>query len=367
MNEIRVGIIGVGFIGIQHIEAVRRVPNTKIIALCEVDIEQAKKVANTWGIEKYYNDIDLFINENKDLDVIHNCTPSAFHFDINKKVIEAGINIFCEKPLTNTLDESQRLVELIDKYNVKGGVNFNYRHNLMVQEMRERLVNNNVGNAWFVYAEYLQDWLLYQDDFDWRVDTKIGGKSRAIADIGSHCFDTLQFIVDDKIKSVEVKRFNKFSTRINNNQEVKVENEDAAIILIEFKSGLQGLIRVSQVSAGKKNAFKILLEASEQSLEWNQEKPDKLWVGNRNRANEDVYADTKYLSNETKKLAILPNGHAVGWADAFKNSIECFYKSLNDNSVTNYVSFKDADYIMKLVDACLLSDEIKEKIVIKGD
>lgn len=362
MKKIKAGIIGMGFIGRQHVEAIRRVPNTEIVALCEHDLAKARAAAEELGIPHYYTDIDELLEHHKDLDVIHNCTPSGLHYELNKKIIQAGINVYCEKPFTVNAKESAELVELLEKSGLKGGVNFNYRHNLMVMEMKEKVANRSVGKPWFVTADYLQDWMLRQTDYDWRVDPQLGGATRAISDIGSHCFDTLQYILGDRIINVEAKRFNKFSTRIHNGTEVPVNNEDAAIIHLEFASGMQGLIRISQVTAGKKNDFHILLEGEEQSLEWYQERPDRLWIGNRDSGNEELYADKKYLLGEAANSAILPNGHSVGWADAFKQGVLSFYDLLRGNTDSSYVSFEDAHYLMQVVDACLMSDLEHRKV-----
>lgn len=361
LNKVRVGIIGLGFIGKQHIEAIRRIPNTELVGVCDPNEEVAKRISKEYGVPHYYSDIKSLISEQR-LDVVHNCTPSGFHFEINQLLIDSGINVYCEKPFTLTSKESDKLVIQLNKSGLKGGVNFNYRHNLMILEMRERI--KQTQKPFFIYCEYLQDWLLKETDFDWRIDSKIGGVTRAVSDIGSHCFDALQYILDEKIISVEAKFFKKYESRLHNEKKEKVENEDAAVIFVEFESGVKGLIRVSQVTAGKKNDFHILVEGAEQSLEWFQEKPDRLWIGNRDYGNEEIYADKKYLTGLAKEKAVLPNGHPVGWTDAFTSGIRSFYQELDSvgNDGKEYVDFNAAHYIMKLVDACFISQIEQKKI-----
>ena len=354
-DKIKVAVVGVGFIGYQHIESIRRIPNTEIVAFVVPTKAEADKISRETGITNYYLTVEDLLANETDLDVVHNCTPSGEHYRINKLVIQAGINIYCEKPFTLTSRESEELVALLESTDLKGAVNFNYRHNLMVMEMKERIEQQAIGNVWFVQAEYLQDWLLFQEDYDWRIDASLGGQSRAIADIGSHCFDTLQYLLGKKISSIQARNYKKFDTRLSQGIEKVVENEDASIILVTFEDGTDGLIRLSQVTPGKKNDFHILVEGDRESLEWYQEQPDRLRIGRRNEPNQEVYASKQYLTGQASQAAILPNGHAVGWADAFTQGIKCFYQSLQGEDKGGYVTFAEAHYIMKLVDACLES------------
>lgn len=357
-SKLRVGVVGAGFIGRQHIEAIRRVSGTEVVAVCEYSMEVARQIADKFAIDHSYDDIDTMIAD-VELDVIHNCTPSNVHYDINQKILNAGIHLYCEKPLTLTSNESKKLVELTQKTGLKAAVNFNYRHNAIVEDMKERIAGKLIGDVWYVSAEYLQDWLLAKTDFDWRVETEYGGLTRAIADIGSHCFDTLQYLLGEKIKSVRAKRYVLHKNRINKNGvDTKVENEDAALIQLKFESGIEAVVRVSQVSAGKKNDFNIIIEGTKQALEWHQEKPDRLWIGNQNAGNTEIFADAKYLTGKATKKINLPNGHAVGWADAFTNAISSFYRSITDpEHEADFTDIEQAHYIMKIIDACLKSDE----------
>ena len=358
MKKLQVAIIGVGFIGRQHIEAIRRIPGTEVVAVCEHNMELAKQNAQQFGIAHSFDDVATML-QTLELDVVHNCTPSNMHYALNKQIISAGVHVFCEKPLTLTSDESAELVALAKTKQVKAAVNFNYRHNAMVEEIKERIGDGSIGQVWYISAEYLQDWLLYQTDFDWRVETAYGGNTRAIADIGSHCFDTLQYMLGEPITAVRAKRYQLHPTRTNKQgTAVTVENEDAALVQVRFKSGIEAVVRVSQVSAGKKNDFNLIVEGTEQALEWHQEKPDRLWIGNRDQGNTEIFADAKYLRGRAKEKINLPNGHAVGWADAFTNGIASFYRAILDGaSVADYTDFEQAHHIMKIIDACVASDQ----------
>ena len=289
--------------------------------------------------------------------------------------MEAGYHVYSEKPLTINSEEGNKLVELARKKGLKTAVNFNYRNNLMVQEMQQRIKNNRMGTISHIQVEYLQDWLLYDTDFDWRVQKDKGGESRAVADIGSHCFDTIQFIMGEKIVAVYAmfhkqyqkrymaKQADTFSSRKasgeHKGEAVPVENEDAAIILFKLEGGMVGSINITQVCAGKKNDLQILISGTNEAYEWHQETPANLWVGHRDSGNEIIYAGKNNLSENIRSFADLPDGHSVGWKDAFEKGFEIFYKGLLHEGEAVYESpdFTAGLYITKIVEACLKSNQ----------
>lgn len=373
-KPLRVGVIGTGFIGKQHVEAIRRIPNLEVLSVADSNEDRAKEIAAQLGVPKAYGDYHAMIND-PEIDVIHNCTPSAFHFSINKEAILKHKHIYCEKPLALDSKESGALVKMAEKGHIAVGVNFNYRHNAMVQEMRRRVLDDKIGRILLVTGNYLQDWLLYDTDYDWRLDASMGGKSRAVADIGSHLFDTSEFIMDKKITSVYARLFiahdeRKLVDKATGQclKTVPVNSEDAAFILGKFEDGTPFSFVLSQVSAGYKNALSIALSGSGALLEWHQEKPDHLKVGHRDVPNEDMYADAKFLSDEVKHYAALPGGHALGWHDAFTNGIRAYYESIfNDtfgNEIQPYATFKTGHEIMQLTEACLESNETQQWITL---
>ena len=382
MEKLKVGIIGTGFIGKQHVEAIRRIAGTEIAAISDRDEAKVKSVAEQLDIPAYYTDYTEMLKD-ESIQIIHNCTPNIMHYSINKDIMNAGKHVYCEKPLTVTTSEAKELVELADKTGVAASVNYNYRHNAMVCEMRERISYNMIGKPLMVYGEYLQDWLLYDTDYDWRIDTAVGGASRAIADIGSHCFDTLQYVLGKRIIAVYAQLITAYTVRkkmikegtfgeAGNKllDEVPVNSEDAAFILVKFEDNTPGLVQISQVCAGKKNGLKVIINGSKAALEWEQENPDKLHIGHRDRGNEMIFADSKYLTGFAKQVATLPNGHAVAWSDSFRNGIGAFYHAVREGSYKEkyqiFTTFEDGLYIMELIEACLESDKKKNWIFINA-
>lgn len=372
MQEIRVGIIGTGMMGNTHAEAIRRIPGTKIVAICgSRSYEKNRKMADELGIPNAYADYKEMLDKEQ-LDVVHNCTPNNMHYEINLEILKRGINVYCEKPLAMTSEETAELTRIAAEKGVKAGVNFNYRHNATVRDMNERLKmpvsEGGAGDVYLVHGTYIQDWLMYDTDFNWRCVSEIGGVSRAVADIGSHWFDTVQYITGHKITSVYAKFITIFPQRKKPEKEVAtfttvkdvsyksidIDTEDAAYIMVKFDNGVMGNVVVSQVSGGRKNGFQIDVDAAQYSMRWFQEDCDKLLIGTRN-CNSIYHAGAEMLHGDAVRYATLPSGHPLGWADALRSAVREYYNDVKGVSACNYATFADGDYIERIVEACVKS------------
>jgi len=371
-KTLRVAVIGSGFIGRQHIEAIRRIPGTEVLWVVDNQKEYVEQLAEELYIPHATDDYREVLQDER-VDIVHNCTPSHLHYEINKAVLEAGKHIYCEKPLTLTAAESEDLCALAKQTGLATGVNFNYRANAMVWEMREQIRQGKSGKPLHVYGEYLQDWLLYKTDFNWRVDESMGGSSRAIADIGSHCFDTAQFVCGQKITKIRADMITVHPVRIcpsgksetftsgtsEEGTPVEVRSEDIAHINVRFADGTPGLFYLTQVCAGKKNGLALTISGERSALGWEQETADRLWIGHKDAPNQEIYADGGLMQEGAKHLATLPSGHAVAWHDALRNAIGSFYGAIRENTwqdgTPDYADFASAAYVMQLVEACIES------------
>ncbi|KAA6329832.1 1 5-anhydro-D-fructose reductase [termite gut metagenome] len=362
MESLRIGLIGLGLIGKQHADSIRRIPGIELVAFTEFNrdmLEAQKKYLRVNAYSDYKEMIDK-----EHLNVIHNCTPNAMHYEINKYALEKGIHVYSEKPLAITSEQGEELTRLATGKGLANGVNFNYRNNAMVQEMKARIQKNDAGRCFVVHGEYLQDWLLYDTDFNWRVSSKEGGISRALADIGSHWFDTAQVILGEKIVAVYARNFIVHPARKKRDgkevTEYPVNTEDGGLILFETESGIQGSVVVSQVSAGYKNQLQISVDCEKYSMRWNQQQSDRLIIGSRENGETQVFAAPDAVDGSVSRYATLPSGHPVGWADAFTNGIREFYNALLQNSYQTqthtYSDFDNGTYVMKIVEACLKSN-----------
>lgn len=366
---IRVGIMGAGMMGRTHLEALRRIPGVEVVALADPNAALAQKTCEELFIPRFYADCGELLAREA-LDAVHVCTPNFAHFEVCKAAIEAGVNVYCEKPLANTYAEAQSLCRLAQEHHVAAAVNFNYCHNAIIQEMRERVAAPDWGRTFLVYGHYLQDWMMYEDDYNWRCVPALGGSSRTVADIGSHWFDTVQFILNKRIARVYARLTTVLPTRKKYAQQaatfcrqsggsyevVPIISEDAGFILVEFEDGTLGNLTLSQVSGGHKNDFEIHIDGARYAMGWQQEAPDHLLLGVRERGTTLVYADPAMLHGRARRYATLPGGHVVGWNDALKNAIAQFYDYLRSGGEPQFASFARGAAIVKLVDACLESN-----------
>ncbi|MDR1559568.1 MAG: Gfo/Idh/MocA family oxidoreductase [Clostridiales bacterium] len=358
MNKIRTAVVGLGFIGARHIDAIRRIGNAEIAAVADLNPNAVKKFSGDFGIAGYTDYTELL--ENERIDVLHNCTPNSLHFEVNKAAIVKGVNIYSEKPLAATIEQGEELVRLANECKAANAVNFNYRANPAVMEMRERVQNGAAGRCYLIHGSYMQDWLSEETDYDWRV-AESGNGPRALADIGSHWFDLAQFVYGKRIASVCAAPFIAHNTRQKpDGERVAVENDDGASVLIRFEDGLTANLVVSQVSAGYKNSVSISVDCQNYSMRWQQQDADKLVIGKRDGGEERVYAASQYFHGEAKRWAFLPNGHAAGWSEALFNAIAMYYENVFMKTAhPACASFSDALEVMRVVSACAASGKEK--------
>ncbi|KJE25972.1 hypothetical protein LG52_899 [Geobacillus kaustophilus] len=377
MKPINVGIIGTGFSASSHIEALRRLPLVNIVAIASSSQEKAEEAARRFGIPKAYGDYRALIDD-PDVEAVHNCTRNVLHFPINKAVLEAGKHLLSEKPLAMDSEQSAELKRLAEQSESLSAVCFNYRHYPLVVEAKERLARE-AKRVHFVYGGYVQDWLLYDTDYNWRLDPAQNGPSRAIADIGSHWCDTVQYVLGKKIVEVFADLRTVHPVRYKPKQEestftasgaqdaepVQIDTEDGGSVLVHFDDGTHGAFTISQVSAGRKNRLYFEIAADEMTLAWDQEHPNRLWVGRRSGPNEEIVRDPALLSPRAASLAHYPGGHEEGWPDGLKNLFLDFYSAIIRKQRGEalgelpFATIADGHHTMAIVDAILESHRTK--------
>ncbi|MDR2955271.1 MAG: Gfo/Idh/MocA family oxidoreductase, partial [Prevotella sp.] len=311
MKKLRVGLVGTGMIGKQHADAIGRIFGIELVAITESNKDILEKQKDYFRVNAYSDYKEMIDKE--ELDVIHNCTPNFLHFEINKYALEKGVHVYSEKPLAVTVAQGEELTKLAKAKGLANGVNFNYRNNAMVQDMRARMKNKDAGRCLLIHGRYVQDWLQYDTDFNWRLETAEGGESRAIADIGSHWFDTVQTVTGKKITAIYARNFISHPTRKKNvagkPTDVKIETEDGSFILFELEDGTQGSLVVSQVSGGYKNNLFISVDCEKYSMRWDQEQSDRLKIGTRDSGVIEMYASADAVDSSVSRYATLPSGH----------------------------------------------------------
>jgi predicted dehydrogenase len=386
MTPIKTAVIGTGFIGPAHIEALRRVAGVHIFAVASNEPDCARTLADQFGIPKVYDTWEKVIQD-PEITVVHNCTPNNLHYLINRAAVGAGKHIVSEKPLTMTSSESAELLRIVKDTAVVHAVNFNYRFYPLIQQARAMVRSGQLGDVYLVHGHYLQDWLYYDTDFNWRLEPEISGASRAVADIGSHWCDLVQFVTGQNMRRVcaslstiharrkkptgAVATFKGKERRTaGKGTTVPISTEDAGVVMFELDNGAKGSFTVSQVSAGRKNREWFEIDGSKLALAWDQEEPNQLWIGHRERPNEILVKDPSLLDESARKYAHYPGGHPEGFPDGLKNLFGNVYDFIRSGADPRKVkpgfpTFIDGHVENRIVEAVLESNRTRRWVNIK--
>jgi predicted dehydrogenase len=330
-------VIGLGFVGRAHVEALRRL-GIPVRGALGSSAETTAAACKSLNLERAYVSLDELAADPA-IDVVHLCTPNYLHFEQTGRLMRAGKHVLCEKPLTMDSAESELLVALTRETGKVGGVAYNLRYYPLCQEARALMEKGAIGQPKLVHGSFLQDWLLFPTDWNWRLDPKLGGQLRAISDIGTHWLDLVTWITARKVVELcadlvtvvpirqkprgRVETFQKADPA--NADPVPIETDDYGSVLFHLEGDLSGVMTVSQVSAGRRARLWYEIDGTEGSLAWNSEEPGTLWIGRRDRANEELPKDPALLSPQARRYAAYPGGHAEGYPDTFVQLFRDFY------------------------------------------
>jgi predicted dehydrogenase len=380
MKSIKTAIFGTGFMGRVHLEAVRRVEAVQAAAIAGRNEAVARKLGDAFSIPSVTDYREVL--RDPAIDAVHICTPNAQHFSMAKDALQAGKHVVCEKPLTTTAAEAEELVALAAEKGVRNCTCHNLRYYPMVQQMRRMREAGDLGDILVLQGTYSQDWLLYDTDWNWRVETKAGGASRCMADIGSHWFDMAEHITGLRVTSLcaDLQTFHpmrkqpKHSVETFANKlmgaedyiETPVDTEDFGAVVFRMAGRTRGCMTASQVSAGRKNGLSIEIYGTKSSVAWNQERPDELWQGHRDVANKMYIKDPSLLKPGARSYADLPGGHSEGYDDTFKQVFRRFYASIGKGDAPEYPQFVDGLRQMKILDSVLESNRKRGWVDVPG-
>jgi predicted dehydrogenase len=363
MKTIKVGMLGTGFMGKVHTEALRRLGNVEVAVVGGSSQAVAEKFASAYFVPKAVGDWREIVKD-PSIDAVHICTPNVLHYPMVKAALEAGKHVVCEKPLTMNAAEAQELVALAKQKNLANCVNHNLRYYPVVQQIRSMISAGSLGEILVVNGTYFQDWLLYDTDWNWRATAESGGELRAMGDIGSHWMDMIQHLTGLKI-TAELTAFHKTRKKPKGSVEtftgkklnpsdyetVQVTTDDFGSVLLRLGDRARGCFAVSQVSAGRKNRFQFEIYGTKSGVTWNQERPDELWIGHRNEPNQLIVKDASLFDSRAATFADLPGGHSEGYDDTFKQIFRRFYARVADaNAPIEYPTFEDGAWGMHLLE-----------------
>ncbi len=364
-------IIGLGFVGKAHLEALRRL-GIPVRGILGSSPERTREAVRELKIERGYSSLDELTSDSS-VTAVHICTPNHLHHDQANAAMEAGKHVMCEKPLAMDTRQSQSLIDLARKQNLVGAVTYNLRYYPLCQEARAIVQRGVIGEPRLIHGSFLQDWLLYPSDWNWRLQPELGGELRAVADIGTHWLDLLTWITGRKIAEVCADlatvvpvrkrprgRVQTFQASAGESDDFKITTDDYASILLHFNGSARGVVTISQISAGRKTRLWFEVDGSEGSLAWNSESPNTLWIGHRREPNQELIKDPSLMSPETRGYAAYPGGHAEGYPDTFVQLFKDYYAYLDAGDFSKprtFPTFETGHEEMQLCEAIARSSK----------
>lgn len=348
-RTLRAGFVGGGFMAAVHSRAARAA-RAELTGGASSSAGRARDAAGRLGIATAFDSVDALMAD-ADIDVVHICTPNATHAAIARAALEAGKHVICEKPLATTATDAAALTALAADRGLVAAVPFIYRFHPMAREARARVARGETGRLLSVQGAYLQDWLAAPHDDDWRVDTQLGGPSRAFADIGSHLVDLIEFVSGDRIVRLNAASRTVYDSRSTH---ADISTEDLAAVVVELESGAVGTLLVSQVAPGHKNALSIELAGTSSSIRFEQERPESLWLG-RTDGSSVIERDPARLAADAARLAIVPAGHPMGYQDAFNAFVADAYAAIGGAAPEGLPRFDDGLRAVRVTEAVLAS------------
>jgi predicted dehydrogenase len=351
--KLRAGIIGTGFMGSVHAHAVRAAGG-EVSAVAGSSRASGEAAAAGLGARTAAESPEALIGRN-DVDVVHICTPNATHADLARKAIAAGKAVVCEKPLATSVEDARELTDLAERAGVVTAVPFVYRFYPAVREARDRILNGEAGRLWLLHGSYLQDWMAGAEVTNWRVDSKLGGASRAFGDIGVHWCDLMEFTTGHRITRLMARTSRAYEQRETHGQLSSVGTEDGATLMFETDKGAIGSLVVSQVSPGRKNRLWFSFDGTEASFSFNQERPDTLHIGRTDSSSEIPVGPQTLSTPGGRRYAMLPPGHPQGYQDSFNAFVADTYAAVQGQKPEGLPTFRDGLRAALLTDALVTS------------
>jgi predicted dehydrogenase len=372
VNEIKAGVVGIGFIGVAHVEALRRL-GVDVVGVVGSSPERARAKVESSSLPAVYESVEALAGD-PEIDVIHIASPNHAHADQVRTVLDAGKHVVCEKPLALNVNDTADLMRRAESSGLVNAVCFNIRFYPANHQAMALVAAGEIGEPRLITGSYHQDWLLLDTDWNWRLQPEEAGQLRAVADIGSHWFDLTSFISGKRIVEVmadlhtlvPVRRHpagpvETFATVDDTTELIEEEmtSDDAAGILLRYQGGARGAVTISQVSAGQKNSVRYEIAGGQSALCWLSAEPEDLFIGHRGRANEILSRDPGLYAPEASKLIAYPGGHVEGFPDTFRALFSQVYADVaqgGPSETPTYPTFADGHDVVLVTDAVAQSD-----------
>ena len=369
-SPIGAAVIGTGFIGTVHVEALRRI-GVDVRGVLGSSPERGSQRADALGVAQAYASLEALLDD-ETVQVVHVTSPNHLHVPQARQILAAGRHVVCEKPLAMNAAESAELVRLAETSGLVNAVNFNIRFYPLNQHLRHAVAEGALGDIRLVTGRYFQDWLLHETDWNWRLEPDKGGALRAVGDIGSHWLDLMTFITGRPVISVMADLATFIGQRQQPTGPVEtfaaerrgetvtraMASEDAATVLLRFADGARGAVNLSQVSPGRKNSLQYEIDGSDAAAAWDSETPDHLWLGHRERPNEILLRNPALMGPAGRAASALPGGHIEGFGDTFGALFRAIYADILAGRPADrppYATFADGHDEMLVNDAIAAS------------
>jgi predicted dehydrogenase len=362
-------VIGTGFIGTVHLQALRRL-GVRIEGVLGSSPERGAERARALGVGRAYASFEELLGDPK-ADVVHVTSPNHAHFPQVTALLGAGKHVVCEKPLAMTSEQSAEMVRVSAASGKVAAVCYNTRFYPLNQQARGMVAGGELGEVRLVTGHYHQDWLSRDTDWNWRLETEAGGALRSVGDIGTLWVDLTFFIAGQRPSELvaalstfiparrrPVGPVETFATAAGATEPRRIETDDAAQILLRYPSGAKGAVTISQVSVGCKNAMLWDISGARASASWFSETPDQMWIGHRDAPNQVLARDPSLMNGLGAAAASLPGGHVEGFADTFFALFRQVYGDVaagGRQAGSTWASFEDGHYEMLFCDAVLKS------------
>lgn len=373
LNEVKAGVVGVGFIGVAHVEALRRL-GVEVAGVVGSSPERAQTKAEAAGLGRVYSNVEEMAAD-PGIDVIHIASPNYAHADQVRIALAAGKHVVCEKPLALSSADTADLVGRATASGLVNAVCFNIRFYPANHQAMAMVANGEIGEPRFITGSYHQDWLLLETDWNWRLQPEEAGNLRAVADIGSHWLDLTRFISGRRVVEVMADLHTLVPVRRHpagpvetfaavddtaDLVEEEMRSDDAAGILLRYEGGARGAVTISQVSAGQKNSVRYEVAGSQSALRWLSSNPDDLFIGHRGRPNEILSRDPGLYAPQAASLIAYPGGHVEGFPDTFRALFSKVYADVlagGPSPTPAYPTFADGHDAVLVTDAVAKSHE----------
>ena len=364
MPPLGIAIVGTGMIGAVHRRAALLAGAT-VRGVAASSPQRAQQAAQAWGVPRGYRDIEDVVSDPQ-VQVVHICTPNHLHRPMAQAALEAGKHVICEKPLATMLQDAEALAALAASSGRVATVPFVYRYHPVVREARARIAQGELGPLHLIHGSYLQDWLLDPASNNWRVDPALGGASRVFADIGSHWCDLVEWVSGERFAEVSASfatviaergavTGQSFTTPAAGGALQAVASEDVAAAMFRTGAGTLASLTVSQVSAGRRNRLWFEMDGAHASVAFDQEDPERLWIGRPDQREETFVRGPGAGSAEQRRLSTLPAGHAQGYAQCFEAFVADTYAAIDGEQPEGLPTFDDGLRSARIVDHVIAS------------